>query len=188
MEQYRKSPRARHIDYNDGVFFVTGVTLGRRHFFGVIYDEIMHCSDIGKILECELSNPNIHHSHIEIPQFVVMPNHFHAIVIVKSDEGKNLPESRDDRCLQGYKEAINAGNCNSSTVPLLGRYLGSMKSAVARMARLHNPIFGWQGRFHDHAIRNTAEANMINEYIETNVVKWDIDCFNNKNKRLREEV
>jgi len=38
-------------------------------------------------------------------------------------------------------------------------------------------VFGWQSRFHDHIIRNDAEYQRINDYIENNPKNWDNDKF-----------
>lgn len=42
----------------------------------------------------------------------------------------------------------------------------------------NNIDFGWQERYHDHIIRGTDDGNKIASYIETNVIRWDMDCFN----------
>ena len=84
MNQYRKSPRANWLEYNEGLYFITICTHRRVHYFGEIIDAEMHFSPIGKYLCEELSRVSIHHPHINILQFVVMPNHFHAIVDVNN--------------------------------------------------------------------------------------------------------
>ena len=35
----------------------------------------------------------------------------------------------------------------------------------------------WQRSFHDHIIRNQKDYDMIWEYIDTNVLRWEKDCF-----------
>ena len=47
----------------------------------------MHLSDIGKIVETEwIKTPDIRPDmHLELGEFIIMPNHFHAILII----GKN---------------------------------------------------------------------------------------------------
>ena len=37
----------------------------------------------------------------------------------------------------------------------------------------------WQRSFHDHIIRHEHDYNEIWEYIDTNVLKWEKDCFYN---------
>jgi len=52
------------------------------------------------------------------------------------------------------------------------------KSAVTVGARLINPVFGWQGRFHDHIIRDKRSFIRISEYIINNPRNWRGDTFN----------
>ena len=35
----------------------------------------------------------------------------------------------------------------------------------------------WQRGYHDHIIRDKEDYNKIWEYIDTNVMKWELDCF-----------
>jgi hypothetical protein len=39
----------------------------------------------------------------------------------------------------------------------------------------------WQKLFHDHIIRNEKEYKNIWEYIDTNQLKWQEDCYYMKN-------
>ena len=39
----------------------------------------------------------------------------------------------------------------------------------------------WQRSFHDHIIRDSCDYDKIWEYIDTNVLKWELDCFYNEN-------
>lgn len=35
----------------------------------------------------------------------------------------------------------------------------------------------WQSSYHDHIIRNQDDYFNIWKYIDTNVLRWDMDCF-----------
>lgn len=35
----------------------------------------------------------------------------------------------------------------------------------------------WQKSYHDHIIRGMADYEKIWEYIDTNVIRWEKDCF-----------
>ena len=37
----------------------------------------------------------------------------------------------------------------------------------------------WQRSYHDHIIRGEKDYQKIWEYIDTNVLKWELDCFYN---------
>ena len=76
----RKSPRADWLAYNEGRYFVTVCTRDHRHCFGEIENGVMTMTKVGMYLDNELKNATSRHPHIEIVQYVVMPNHFHAII------------------------------------------------------------------------------------------------------------
>jgi len=57
--------------------------------------------------------------------------------------------------------------------------VGSYKSAVTKHAHRLGFEFDWQLRFHDHIIRNDAEYQRINDYIESNPDHWEEDKFFN---------
>ena len=76
----RKSPRASWIEYNGGTYFITICTHNKQHYFGSIQNEEIKLSLIGKILAEELNQVSTHYPYIELLQYVVMPNHFHALV------------------------------------------------------------------------------------------------------------
>ena len=83
QNKYRiPSARAQWHDYNGGEYFVTICTEHRKHYFGEIRNDEMILSDIGKYAVENLEQITEHYPYCEIPLFVVMPNHIHAIVIV----------------------------------------------------------------------------------------------------------
>ena len=82
-DRYRiPSTRAAWHDYLGGAYFVTICTKGREFFLGKIEDEQMHLSEIGKYAEEQFQDVSSNYPYAEIPSFVVMPNHIHAIVII----------------------------------------------------------------------------------------------------------
>lgn len=95
--KYRiSSARLRNWDYaSRGMYFVTLCTKNREHYFGNImkpepgiehYE--MHLSDIGIIMESEwLKTPKIRPDmNLELGEYQVMPNHFHAILIIGENQ------------------------------------------------------------------------------------------------------
>ena len=51
---------------------------------------------------------------------------------------------------------------------------------ISTFKRFCNKEYGeniWQARSNDHIIRNEHDYKNIYEYIETNVIRWDKDCF-----------
>ena len=82
QNKYRiPSARAWWHDYNGGAYFITVRTKNGIHYFGKI-DEL---SLIGQYLYKTIQEVSKHHTYAEIPLFVVMPNHWHAIVLIDGD-------------------------------------------------------------------------------------------------------
>ena len=68
-----------------------------------------------------------------------------------------------------------------SPCPTIGDIICAFKSITTKMCnKKDNNTNGrkiWQFRFHDHIIRNEAEYQKIWEYIDTNPLKWQNDCY-----------
>ena len=178
MDNTRKTPRAGWIDYDHGLFFITICTKARIHYFGDVMNGEMILSEIGKIVDKELSHPEIHHPEIYIPLYCVMPNHIHAIVGVdptqraNSDMGCHIPSG-----LRNPNPSQRVNPDVGRHVPTLSKYIASMKSSVSKLAHLIDPDFGWQTRYHDHIIRGSKDGTIISDYILNNPRNWNKDCF-----------
>lgn len=124
----------------------------------------MNLSPIGKIAkECLEAIPN-HFPHVELPLYVVMPNHIHCILIINDPQ----MEKKDNSSKRPHNE-YGPQSMNLASV------IRGFKIGVTKFARKNGLSFSWQPRFYDHIIRNNDDWNRIAEYIENNVGRWDID-------------
>lgn len=179
--KYRiESTRLQNWDYAQrAVYFVTICTANREHFFGKIQNGTMIHSNIGAIVAQEwIKTPEIRPDmNLELGEFVVMPNHFHAVIFI----GNNPFNSNIDRDAMHrvstdndiYKNEFGPQSKNLSSI------IRGFKSAVTVQAKKINPDFGWQARFHDHIIRNPKSYDAISQYIIDNPKKWGDDEFHN---------
>ena len=104
----RKSPRATWHDYNGGRYFVTFCTKNHELYFGDVVDGRMDLSEIGNYaLKCIEKIPEIN-DNVAVPEFVVMPNHVHMIVIID-----NPIEWPDDEQLSQFDQRLP--QCDSPT-------------------------------------------------------------------------
>ncbi|MGM9760560.1 MAG: transposase [Parabacteroides sp.] len=186
MDQYRKSPRAKWLEYNEGVYFLTICTLHHAHYFGSIVNGEMRLSALGAFLRDELEHVALHHPHVSVLQYVVMPNHVHAIVkIGEYNATRCVPiNTQDDpnnatRCVPTCEERVGK-KIQCGKRPLLSTFVGSLKAAVTRHAHIIATPFAWQTRYHDHVIRGVDDCNKIATYIDNNVANWETDCFYTK--------
>ena len=83
---HRRSIRLKGYDYTqDGAYYVTIVTHGRRILFGDIVDCEMQLNDTGQLIANAWEWLAARHSYVELDSYVVMPNHLHGIIVIKSD-------------------------------------------------------------------------------------------------------
>lgn len=78
---HRRSIRSKGYDYSkEGLYFLTCCCQNREHFFGEIVEGEMFLNEAGEMI-CEVweTMPE-RFKNITLHEFIVMPNHFHAVV------------------------------------------------------------------------------------------------------------
>ena len=179
QNKYRiPSARLQNWDYGwHATYFVTICTQNRECYFGDIIDGEMQLSEIGKIIETEWlktfeMRPDM---NLQMGEFVVMPNHFHAIITI----GEN--EYNIERGVQRGRDAMHCVSTKNEFGPQsknLASIIRGFKSGVTTNARNIHADFAWQPRFHEHIIRNNESFEKIKLYIIENPLKWRDDKFN----------
>ena len=173
----RKHARAQWFEYNEGLYFITICTKDKGHNFGYVSDGEMHLSELGYTLYDYIATISEHYPNVDIPQWVVMPNHFHAIVCIIPAISQTTPTSitaANNECAPNKRRFTR----KSDNREILAVTIGGLKAAVTRHAHQHHITFAWQSGFHDRIIRNEKELNLISEYISNNPARWCYDCFN----------
>ena len=112
----RKSPRATWHDYNGGRYFVTFCTKNHELYFGDVVDGRMELSEIGEWAVKQIEQTAIiRQNDVEIPLFVVMPNHVHLIVVfnrvVPCRDASNASESNASVC----RDISNVSICRDTS-------------------------------------------------------------------------
>ncbi len=113
----------------------------------------------GKIADKYICQLNEFYDNIFIDKYVIMPNHIHLLIRI-ADNGQS-----------------------GTPVPTVVREIRAnliIPKFVSTLKRFCNKEFGqniWQARYHDHIIRSKEDYLGIWEYIDTNVIKWEKDCF-----------
>ena len=172
--KYRiESVRLKNWDYrNNGAYFITINTGNRKHFFGEIINSEMQLSPIGEYAENFWMEIPKHFPFVELGNFVVMPNHTHGILIINNTDSVMDKSLQCNDCTGNqYYSDISPKSGSISTI------IRSYKSVVSKHARLLNPEFNWQPKFHDHVIRNSESFERIQNYIENNPSNWKEDKF-----------
>jgi len=161
----RRSIRLKGYDYSRvGAYFVTICTQKRECLFGDIVNHEMILNGFGEIVEsvwCDLSN---HYKHVELDQYVIMPNHFHGIVVLT-----------DTAVGAGLKPAPTM---KRHALPEIIRGFKTFSSRRINQIRNTPGKKLWQRNYWEHIIRNENELNRIRQYITDNPVKWEQDRNN----------
>jgi putative transposase len=82
-EQPRKAMRLRDYDYSTpGAYFVTICVQNRECLFGRVENESMKLNDAGKMIGHWWMEVSRKFPSIQMDEYVVMPNHFHAVIVL----------------------------------------------------------------------------------------------------------
>lgn len=134
---------------------------------GEVMEGEMRPNQFGEVVAGEWSKTTLVRPQVELDAFVVMPNHFHAIINLNEDVGATrrvaLPQT--------------AGPPQNS----IGAIVGQFKSLTTKQInRLRNTPGAdvWQRNYYEHIIRNPKKFEKIRNYIVNNPLKWDFDQEN----------
>ncbi len=83
---HRRSIRLKDYDYSQAAaYFVTVCVYDRAFLFGDVAQGEMLLNDHGRVVEEEWLDVAHHRENVELDEFIVMPNHFHGIVMIPED-------------------------------------------------------------------------------------------------------
>ncbi len=185
----RQSIRLKNYDYSQpGYYFITICTQDRIHRFGKIIDEKMRLNDAGEIVADEWEKTPIMRKNIQLDEWIIMPNHFHAIITVGARctrPPNNTRPMNNTRPLTENGRTVNGRTVNGrmQSAPtdswvVLGDIVRGFKSSVTKRVRQlpnMNDTRLWQRNYWEHIIRNENELNHIRNYIRHNPQKWETD-------------
>ncbi|SHF17245.1 transposase [Dysgonomonas macrotermitis] len=170
----RKNIRLQGYDYSsEGLYFVTICTQNMKCIFGEVTDgkieyrdsdvgaglcsalnsKIVHLSDIGVIVQNQWLSLPQRFPTIELFNFIVMPNHFHGIIHIRTEQ---------------------------NPAPTLSDIICAFKSITTKIRNKSFHTTGqkiWQRNYYEHIIRNDRSLIQIADYISSNPVNWQSDRY-----------
>jgi len=203
-DKYRiASARLQTWNYADsGMYFITICIANKECFFGEIVETRciasetnmpeykIQLNDLGKRVEAEwLRTAELRPDmNLELAEYVVMPNHFHGIIIIGKNQYNtsvyNIDNERDPIYLDAMHRVAAKGdfighskNKFGSQSKNLASIVRGFKSSVTTYARKQDIPFDWQPRFHDHIITTERDYFRIADYIINNPNNWQKDKF-----------
>ena len=171
--KYRiESNRLNDWDYSTPCwYFVTICTKNFKCWFGEIINGDVILNDNGKIVKEEWLKTKEIRLNVDLDYYVIMPNHFHGILIIKDVETSRRDVSKLKET--GQRPVSTKLQPNS-----LGSIIGQFKSiCTKRINGIGKKSFVWQPRFYDHIIRNESDLRRIRTYIQNNPLKWELDEY-----------
>ena len=170
----RQSMRLKGYNYGDrGDYFITIVTEDRRKLFGEIKEGRMLLNTIGLIVLEEWDKTARLREHIELDEFVIMPDHFHAIVRINyslSDQEPGEFESPSKNLgslVRGFKGSVMRRLKFINAIELSNN---TDLNEDFRCLDLNRSI--WQRNYHDRIIRDRTQLMNTRRYIRENPRRW----------------
>ena len=165
--QNRRSIRLKDYNYSsNGAYFLTICVRNRECLLGKIENEQMILNEYGEIVKDIWENLPNQVSDIDLDEYVIMPNHFHAILVInKSDNSEYFDKNLDISDQKNRRKMI------------LPKVVGRFKMLTAKVINQNRKIEGsfWQRNYYEHIIRNEEDFHQIREYIINNPMQWELD-------------
>ena len=159
----RKNTRLTEFDYNtDGAYFITVCTHDRKSTLARVVGAIHESpetklTEYGKILD-EVINNIPSHLSVTVDRYVIMPNHFHVMLIVHDTRAIRESPLRSNRSV--ISKTMGYIKMNTSKI-------------IHQRYNTNEPL--WQRGFYDHIIRNQEDFEKHIDYICNNPIKWEFD-------------
>lgn len=167
--RFRKSLRNARINYRNGWFFVTVQVAKNKSIFGAIVGEKVALNELGRAVEAYWRSLAEKYPELELFEFVVMPNHFHALLRIH------------------YRETNREHHLGF----LMGRFKGGtayLYGKLKREGRVED--IGehlWQLDYWDKLVTSDKQFVAYEKYIRENPKNWSRDrwgavtsyCFGN---------
>ena len=155
----RKHPRMNHYDYrNAGAYFITICTQNKRCLLSRVVGRGLAPAEIqdtpyGQIAREQLLLLEQRYPSLTIDQYVIMPNHIHAILLLEETAG-------------------------ASPRPTIMDIVCAYKSLTTKHCKQIQPIDKlFQSSFYEHVIRGQEDYQEIAAYIVNNPKQWELDAL-----------
>ncbi|WP_428667782.1 transposase [Runella sp.] len=165
---HRNSIRLKDFDYSSQeYYFITICARNRECIFGEIIDNQPKLIQLGQIIKHEWLALPRRFPQIELDEYIIMPNHFHAIIQI-------LGVFSSASVWADVKPAPTLGDiiCAFKLVVFKRYYDLIRQNNVDEIAKC------WQRNYWERIIRDNQEFINIQHYIATNPERWSEDSDN----------
>ncbi len=178
MNKERKGNRLKKFDYSKpGHYFITicvHPVFKGHNIFGSIKNGKMDLNKYGQILSNQWLWIAEQYKHILLDEWIIMPDHFHAIVkIVHTESGNNTMGTGRGLSLHCNNPYQNKNILFPQKYKPLGQIIGAFKTTTSKL--IHKSGYNdytWQRSYYDRIVRDTNSLNCIRQYIINNPINW----------------
>ena len=156
---FRKSLRNENINYRNGWFFVSCQVARNKSIFGAIVGEQCQLNLFGLQVEAYWRELPAKYPELELDEFVLMPNHFHAIVRIRY-----RPTNKEQHL--GFLMSRFKGGT--------GYIYGKLRRAGA-VEDIGEHL--WQFDYWDKIVTSEEQLDAFRRYIRENPKNWSRDRF-----------
>ena len=188
QKHHRRSIRLPNYDYSrSGAYYVTIVAWQRKCLFGQVVNEEMKLNEAGKIVQWEWLELAKRLRYIELGAYIVMPNHFHGILMFLDPAGATRQGVTNYLSGKVSLPNVTTEGMDGSPLPRgpksasLGAIIAQFKSRVTKRlwkTQTSNRAPIWQRNYYEHIIRNEKDLKHKTDYIEANPMLWGEDNEN----------
>ena len=157
--RFRKSLRNANINYRNGWFFVTFQVAHNMSIFGAIVGERCELNEFGRQVEAYWRELPAKYSELELDEFVLMPNHFHAILRI------HYRSTNREHHLGFLLSRFKGGT---------GYIYGKMRRA-GQVEDIGDHL--WQFDYWDKIVTSEEQLAAYRKYIRANPRNWTRDRF-----------
>ena len=181
---HRRSVRLNGYDYSQaGFYFITICAQNSMFLFGEIQNGEMATNNAGQMVNKWWYELNRKYRNIKLHEQIVMPNHFHGIIQIKSPVGADLCVCPNDLCVcpDDTHQKIKGEHTGSPLHAMIQWFKTMTTNEYIRgVKNNHWQPFNkklWQRNYYEHIIRDEKSFHQISEYIQTNPLKWRDDKY-----------
>lgn len=181
---FRQGLRSPYIDYFHGWFFVTIQIAHNKSVLGAVVGEECILNELGEAVRAAWQAEPAHAPGLELFDFQVMPNHFHALVYYNAG-GRDLVSTAPSSCGLLPKAQVAAKYERAAHARDLPYVIGLFKSWTTKVyhrlkAERRCLDIGpklWQESFYDELVRSEDQFEKTAAYIRNNPANWNLDRF-----------
>ncbi len=170
---HRRSIRLKTHDYaGGGVYYITLTTQGRKRLFGTVVNGQMVLNDAGRMVRDEWLKSAEIRNEITLDEWVIMPDHFHAVVSIRRGDRQVAPIAGEG----DLPVARTAGPAPRSLGALIAGFKGAVGKRINQMRQTPGNAV-WHRNYYEHIVRDDADLERIRRYIRDNPAHYDVHRF-----------